>query len=159
MVVPLSLAEKLKDLRIEHNFTQKYISSYLQMSRGGYSQYELGKRCPSYETLLKLSKLYNININEFINFDTVPIPNHNKSTKEDTIVLPKMPKIDLHSIKRFIMKILSFHPTFNFDELTKKDLDFIAAYKLLDPESQQDIRLFVSCKIRRYRIDKDIEDN
>lgn len=158
MTTPLSLAEKLKDLRIEHNFTQKYISTYLQMSRGGYSQYELGKRCPSYETLLRLSKLYNININEFINFDKVPIPNTDRASHKEPTAPSYTHSINLQSIKRFVMKLLSYHPNFNFDELTKKDLDFIAEYKLLDQESQQDIRLFVSCKLKRHRIDKKVKE-
>ena len=66
MSAPL-LAFKIKEMRKQHNYTQEYVSHYLNMSRGGYAQYEIDRRTPSLEMLLKLSLLYEVSIDTFIN--------------------------------------------------------------------------------------------
>lgn len=76
------LKDKLHNLRKSNNYTQNDIAQYLNMTRAGYGHYEKGKRTPNPETLLKLAKLYNIEINELINCKTTPIhddkPDDNK---------------------------------------------------------------------------------
>ena len=67
------LKDKLRTLRTNINYTQKQVADYLNMTRQGYAHYEAGLRNPDYQTLLKLSKLYNINIGELINISTTPI--------------------------------------------------------------------------------------
>ncbi len=67
------LKDKLRELRTSINYTQKQVANYLNMTRQGYAHYEAGLRNPDYQTLLKLSKLYDINIGELINMSTTPI--------------------------------------------------------------------------------------
>lgn len=61
-----SLPQHLKDLRKEYGYTQKFIAAYLNMTRQAYSNYETGKRTPDYNTLTKLSQLYNIQIDHLL---------------------------------------------------------------------------------------------
>lgn len=73
--MPKLLHEKLRKLRLEYNYTQEYVAKYLNMTRQGYAHYEAGLRSPDHQTLLKLSKLYTIDISELINQFTTPIDN------------------------------------------------------------------------------------
>ena len=52
--------DKLKELRIERNITQKEIANYLECSTNVYSRYEIGTRNPSYEVLIKIADFYNV---------------------------------------------------------------------------------------------------
>lgn len=63
----LSLSQKLKELRTNHGYTQKYIGDYLNITRQGYAHYEKGGRTPDNQTLLQLAALYNLSIDELIN--------------------------------------------------------------------------------------------
>ena len=52
------LAERLKELRMENNLTQKQVADILKISPSIISGYETGERTPSVEVLLSLSYLY-----------------------------------------------------------------------------------------------------
>ncbi|MFV0344437.1 MAG: helix-turn-helix domain-containing protein [Anaerocolumna sp.] len=69
----LLLKDKLRELRTRMHYTQSKVSQYLNMTRQGYAHYEAGLRSPDYQTLLKLSNLYQIDIGELINSHTTPI--------------------------------------------------------------------------------------
>lgn len=51
---------RLKELRKEHGFTQKYVADVLGFSDKGYGYYELGQREPSIDTLNKLCDLFDV---------------------------------------------------------------------------------------------------
>ena len=50
---------RLKDLREDHDFSQKYIADYLDMKQPQYSRYEQGLRDIPTDVLIKLALLYN----------------------------------------------------------------------------------------------------
>ena len=50
---------RLRDLREDHDKTQKEIGELLNMSQTGYSQYEIGKNDIPTHILKKLATLYN----------------------------------------------------------------------------------------------------
>lgn len=50
---------RLKDLREDNDFSQKYIAEYLQMKQPQYSRYERGLRDIPTDILIRLAKLYN----------------------------------------------------------------------------------------------------
>ena len=52
------LPEKLKALRKQYNYTQKYVAHILRISPAIISAYETGERTPSAEILLGLAKTY-----------------------------------------------------------------------------------------------------
>lgn len=51
---------RIRDLREDHDFTQKYVSKILCCSQQVYSNYELGKRDIPTDILIKLTKLYGV---------------------------------------------------------------------------------------------------
>lgn len=51
-------SQKLKSLRLAHNYTQKEVAEGIGISQGNYSGLESGKNDPSLTTLQKLSVFY-----------------------------------------------------------------------------------------------------
>ena len=50
---------RIRDLREDHDLTQKEVSEYLFCDQSLYSKYERGVRDVPVEVIIKLSKLYN----------------------------------------------------------------------------------------------------
>jgi len=53
---------RIRDLRHDHDMTQKELSKILGMSQTGYSKYETGENDIPTEILIKLSRYYNVSI-------------------------------------------------------------------------------------------------
>lgn len=70
MAFPL-LSAKLIELRTQHNYSQQEIADFLGLTREAYSHYERNAREPNLEVLVKLSNLYQIDISELINENTI----------------------------------------------------------------------------------------
>lgn len=141
------LALTLKQLRLQHNYTQKYVSHYLKMSRGGYAQYEADGRTPSLDILLKLSELYNITIDALVNRNTIPDTEPQKIPVSDNVM---QEKCSYHSqdLMDHILQLgdlfLQAKPDIVLRELTQEDIDFLSIYKRMNKEQQKDICFF--CK-------------
>lgn len=57
-----SLAKRLKQLRVQSQYTQAYVADRLNISREAYSFYENGRRQPSVEMLLILADFYGVSV-------------------------------------------------------------------------------------------------
>lgn len=49
---------RIRDLREDHDYTQQYVASYLNVRQNTYSQYESGKRQIPLDSLIRLADLY-----------------------------------------------------------------------------------------------------
>ena len=58
--------KRLKDLREDNDFTQKYIAKLLGIDQRQYSRYETGKYEIPLEYLIKLCKLYNVTLDYIV---------------------------------------------------------------------------------------------
>ena len=54
--------ETIRNLRIDKEYTQKEIASYLGISQNTYSQYELGVLNYPVEALIKLADFYGVSV-------------------------------------------------------------------------------------------------
>ena len=54
--------EKLIELRKNRNWTQQYIADRLGISRPTYTRYETGERDPDFDTLKKISNIFEVSI-------------------------------------------------------------------------------------------------
>ena len=50
----------LRQLRADKGVSQQVVADYLNITKQAYSLYELGKREPDFETLLKLGEYFNV---------------------------------------------------------------------------------------------------
>jgi len=60
MILSEKMNERIRFLRIQHGYTQQYISDILGVGKSAYSMYESGERNISVEIITKLAKLYNV---------------------------------------------------------------------------------------------------
>ena len=54
------MGEKLKSLRLEKKLTQKQIADRIGLAISAVSSYESGTRYPSFEVLIKLSRIFHV---------------------------------------------------------------------------------------------------
>lgn len=87
------IAENLKKIRKKCALTQNDIADSLGISRSTYTYWELGKSRPSYEDLIKLTKVFNIDVKEIIFGDSpdeqtkrVVRPTHGFSEPSDDVL-------------------------------------------------------------------------
>lgn len=64
----LTYGEVLRELRTYHDYKQKDISSYLNITSQAYSNYENNKRTPDIETVRKIAEFYNITVDTLIGY-------------------------------------------------------------------------------------------
>jgi transcriptional regulator with XRE-family HTH domain len=54
--------QRLKEIRINHNITQKQLSIDLGLSERGIQSYELGERKPGLDALIALADYFNVSL-------------------------------------------------------------------------------------------------
>ena len=54
------MGEKLYSLRIEKKLTQKQLAAIIGLAISAVSSYESGSRYPSFETLIKLARIFHV---------------------------------------------------------------------------------------------------
>lgn len=62
----MAFPEKLKALRIKHKLTQEELGEKLYLSRTSISSYEIGNNEPNIETIIAISDLFKISIDELL---------------------------------------------------------------------------------------------
>ena len=60
MDVLVMLSKRLKELRIENNYSQYEIANLIGIAQVTYSHYDLGRRSISIQNLVKIAKIYNV---------------------------------------------------------------------------------------------------
>ena len=61
-----SLAARMKRLREENQLTQRQVADVLNLERSSVAKYELGQSTPNPETLLKMSKIFNVSVDYLV---------------------------------------------------------------------------------------------
>lgn len=144
MSAPL-LAAKLLELRQQFNYSQTEVADYLGMTREGYSHYERNSREPNLEALMRLSRLYKIDISELINEKTVLVPdkdmNNGSSSTEDSSV-----NTITNNINHFLKIFTGRNSNLNLTDISKDDIAVLAEYKKLSKEGQKEVEQFIKFK-------------
>lgn len=82
----------LKEIRTIRNLKVQEVSDYLCCLPSVYSRYENGKREPSVDVLLKLSKLYGVSVDYLIGNDEVVVDT--SLTENETTMIKAMRRAD-----------------------------------------------------------------
>lgn len=59
----MNYQQRIRALREDHDYTQAYIASLLNVGQRTYADYELGKTRIPVDSLIKLAKFYNVDLN------------------------------------------------------------------------------------------------
>ena len=68
-----AICEKVRELRLQHGYSQQEVADALFMSQNSYSEFECGKRKLDLERLYEMSVFYEVSINYFFEMHTSPI--------------------------------------------------------------------------------------
>ena len=63
---------RIRDLREDHDLTQKEVAKKLNCSQQVYSNYELGQRDIPTDILIKLSSIYNVSVDYILEISNNP---------------------------------------------------------------------------------------
>ncbi|XCP86812.1 helix-turn-helix transcriptional regulator [Roseburia hominis] len=85
----MQLSKNLRTLRKMHHLTQTHLSSALSISRQAYSNYENNKRTPDLDSLIKLTQIYRISLDQLVNRNIADI------TAEDDGNVPYLPAVNM----------------------------------------------------------------
>lgn len=67
-IYELTYGEVLRELRKFHDYKQKDISSYLNITSQAYSNYENNKRTPDIDTFYKIAQFYHITLDQIVKY-------------------------------------------------------------------------------------------
>lgn len=67
----MSFDQKLKELRLENEMTQKYVAARLNVARSTIAGYETKNRQPSHEKLTALANLFHVSVDYLLEEDTI----------------------------------------------------------------------------------------
>ncbi|NLC84089.1 MAG: helix-turn-helix transcriptional regulator [Ruminococcaceae bacterium] len=67
------LPQRLKQLRLENDLTQEGLAKHLPINRGTYAHYELGKRQPDLDTLVRIAVFYNVSTDYLLGLTDLPV--------------------------------------------------------------------------------------
>ena len=56
----IDLGNRIKTLRLERHMTQEQLAKQLKVTKSVVSAYEASSRCPSYEVLIRISKVFGV---------------------------------------------------------------------------------------------------
>ncbi|MGO5580218.1 helix-turn-helix domain-containing protein [Streptococcus milleri] len=64
--------QRIRDLREDHDFTQRYVAEVLSFSHTNYAKIERGEVVLTADVLIKLSKLYNVSTDYILGLTDYP---------------------------------------------------------------------------------------
>ncbi len=89
----VNMGEKIKSLRVENKLTQKQLAERIGLAISAISSYEAGTRYPSYESLVKLSRIFHVSTDYLLGITptrNIDVSGLNDSEIEAVVVLVEM---------------------------------------------------------------------
>ncbi len=116
--------QQLKLIRIQNELTQQQLADALGITRSAYCGYEIGRRSPDLDTIIKLSEFYGLPLISFFEkLDSSLISDYPEfDDSEDTWYLSKLTKQE----RALIARVRSM------DEKDKKEIYDMAENKIED---------------------------
>ena len=82
-----TLGARLKQLRLDQKLTQQQLAKRLGVAKSVVSYYESGDRCPSYDVLLKIARLFHVTSDYLLGLDRTRLMNVSDLSEENIGVL------------------------------------------------------------------------
>lgn len=111
----MKLADKLQILRLNKRLSQEELANILDVSRQAVSKWESGKSVPDLQKLIKLSELYNVNIDTLVK-DDIELEEEDKSNVNNEDAL------DYENSNKKQVVINLYNNSFEYEYKSKKEL-------------------------------------
>lgn len=119
----LTLGQKMKNLRLENGYTQKFVAEQLSVTRSAYSYYETDKTSPDRASLGILAKIFAVDVTYLI-YEENYIPTFNDNNIRSNT-----------------------KPAMTMGALSQDERELIAAYRRAKPSLQRKIRITLQKEI------------
>lgn len=93
----MDFGSRLKELRIQSGLTQKQLGNQIGVSKSVISFYERNDRCPSPDTLIRLSSVFHISADYLLGIERTQVIDISGLTPEDETVIRSI--VDLLRMK------------------------------------------------------------
>ena len=93
---------RIRDLREDRDLKQREVAEYLYCSQQVYSNYELGQRDVPSETLIRLSRFYNVSVDYILSLTDDPKTNRRRLTHGRITALFTQLQIKFIQIKKSV---------------------------------------------------------
>lgn len=93
------MKEKLKQIRIENQKTQKQIAIELNISRSTYNNYEQGVAEPDINTLKKIADIYHTTTDNLLNHEVPYLLDKSTLTEEQREIIEIVPEMNCEECK------------------------------------------------------------
>lgn len=106
----MSLADNIKNIREQKNLKQIEVANYIGVDKSAYSKIEKGMRSLAVEELQKMAQLFDMVIDQIINYDgSIPkeIILEDKSELEQIRLIQQLEDEDKQTIFRLVEKMLT----------------------------------------------------
>jgi len=107
----MDLAKNIKTIREKQNLMQKEVATHIDVDKSTYSKIEKGLREVTVAELNKMTKLFNLSVDEIINYDENIIPREvtveDKTAIEQINLIQQLDEEDKNIIFRMIDKMLT----------------------------------------------------
>jgi len=106
----MSLADNIKDIREQKNLKQIEVANYIGVDKSAYSKIEKGTRSLAVEELQKMAQLFDMSIDQIINYDgSIPkeVILEDKTELEQIRLIQQLEEEDKQTIFRLVEKMLT----------------------------------------------------
>ena len=136
------ISKRLKELRTANNFSQEKLAELLNVSRQTISNWETNKSCPDVKSLITLSNIFNVSLDNFIKEDI-------KEMREivEKATIKKFNVISVVFLIELIVVAISAYPLFSI----KGNIGIIIWLCLFA------ITLYTASKIEKFKKSHDIQ--
>ena len=59
-------SKRIKELRQQYNYTQRFVAGKLNISHQSYQAYELGITLPTFQNFLKIAQIYDVSLDYLV---------------------------------------------------------------------------------------------
>lgn len=102
--------DKIKELRINNNLTQEELANKLYVTRNAVSKWETGNGLPSIETLMDISKKFNVSIDDLLNENDAKsvLSTTSKKVKKSSTIIYSLIIFVIYSLTSIIIPHICF---------------------------------------------------
>ena len=98
----MNITDTLKTLRAKHNYKQKDVADYLNISKSAYGYYEQGRNEMDIRTIVMLSDLYNVSTDFLLGKTTIEEPTISEDAQQILTMYNNLPENEKSLFKGYV---------------------------------------------------------
>lgn len=152
------ISEKIKEERLNHHWTQEELAQALNVSRSAVSSWEVGRNYPDLETIIAMSELFDISLDDLLKGDKKVVEQISDDTK-----VRKFQSKKIRWLVITLIVLICFGGVLGYQSIRNVDISSDDQIQLVTVLNNGDIKVNTSIPFYRsmssYMSSKDTENN